>query len=299
MVILFLIIHVIVCLTLELLLRTGILKGTGMIMMLAWLIPIWGIGCLLVLEIRSRGRQEAYQEVGIEKLKINDEIHRSILMEEDHAEGLVVPLEEAFLINDSDTRRGLMMEVMYSNPDDYVSQLQEARMNDDTEVVHYAVTALVELQKDYDLQFQKLDRELARYPDDRKLVNAYLELLEHYLESGLLEGNARNLRLRSYSELLQKKLEGNGAILPLYLKKIETDLKLGEYETAYQEIQQVLQQWPKDERGYLCLIQYYSQVKNREGIDRVLWQIERKHIYLSPKGRAVRQFWDKSRCGES
>jgi len=293
--ILFLIIHIIVCLILELLLRTGILKSTRMGMALAWLVPLWGIGCLLVSEIRSRGRQEARQEVGIEKLKINDEIYRSIFMEEDHAEGLVVPLEEAFLINDFHTRRGLMMEVMYSNPDDYVSQLQEARMNDDTEVVHYAVTALVELQKEYDLQFQKLDRELARYPDDRKRVNLYLELLERYLESGLLEGNSRNLQLRNYSGLLQKKLEGSGEILPVYIRKIEADLELGEYETAYQDIQRVLQQWPKDERGYLCLLQYYSLVKNREGIDHVLYQIGRKHIYLSPKGRAVRQFWDKSK----
>ena len=89
------------------------------------LVPLWGLLALLFLEIRTRGRQDIYEEVGIEKLKINDAIHRSILMEEDPIEDRVVPLEEALLINDPLTRRELMMEVMYANPDDYVKQLKE------------------------------------------------------------------------------------------------------------------------------------------------------------------------------
>ena len=56
------------------------------------------------------------------------------------------------------------MEVMYADPNDYVEQLKEARENDDTEVVHYAVTALAELQKDYETKFQKLEWRLHKDP---------------------------------------------------------------------------------------------------------------------------------------
>ena len=133
--------------------------------------------------------------MGIEKLKINDAVHRSILLEEDSMEDRVVPLEEAFLINEPSTRRELMMEVMYENPDDYVRQLKEARTNDDTEVVHYAVTALVELQKDYDLQFQELDWEMEKNPDSEDILDRYLQLLNQYLASDIPEGNARMLVL--------------------------------------------------------------------------------------------------------
>lgn len=290
------ILHIVICLILYLLMKAGILKCTTMVVPLMFFVPIWGLGCFIVLELRSRINPDSFEEVGIEKLKINDEIHKSILMDEDTSEGRVVPLEEALLVNDPHTRRNLMMEVMYADPGDYVGQLQEARMNDDTEVVHYAVTALTELQKEYDLQFQKMDRELTENPGDEKILNDYMVLLERYLASGLLEGNARNLQLRNYSNLLEQRLEKNETPA-LWCKKIDADLKVGEYDAAYQGIQRVMELWPKDERGYLRLIQYYALVRERSGIDQVIAMIHNRGIYLTPEGRNVLQFWGEEKGG--
>lgn len=117
-------------------------------MPIVFFIPVFGFLCLFVLEWESRGDQESKREVGIEKLKINDEIHRSILMEEEPARDLIVPLQEALLINDASTRRQLIMDILYHDTGEYVDVLNKARMNDDVEVVHYATTAMVELQKD-------------------------------------------------------------------------------------------------------------------------------------------------------
>lgn len=80
-------------------------------MPLVCLVPVWGILALFFLEIRNRGKRETLEDVGIEKLKINDEIYRSILMDEDPIEDRVVPLEEALLINDPATRRELQQRV--------------------------------------------------------------------------------------------------------------------------------------------------------------------------------------------
>ena len=44
-------------------------------------IPFFGFCCLAVLEWSTRVHPDARKDVGIEKLKINDEIHRSILMD--------------------------------------------------------------------------------------------------------------------------------------------------------------------------------------------------------------------------
>ncbi len=291
MVILFLIIHIIICILVYFLMRVDLLKSSSGIMPLVWFVPVWGIGALLVLEIRSRGKQEAYEEVGIEKLKINDEIHRSILIEEDPMEGRIVPLEEALLLNDHSTRRDLMMDVMYSNPGDYVEQLQEARMNDDTEVVHYAVTALVELQKSYDLRFQELEHEMEQKPDSMELINEYLDLIERYLESGLLEGNARAAQLQRYIRLLEKKINAAPDAMVLYVKRADACLQVGEYDAAYRNIETLLEKWPGDEKGYLLLIRYFSANKDRKGISQVLTMIEQRAVYLSPKGRGVVEFW--------
>ncbi len=291
--ILLLVIHIIICIVVYLLMRAGILKSTRMIMPLVCMVPAAGLAALLVLEIRSRGKQEILEEVGIEKLKINDEIHRSILMDEDPVEDRIVPLEEALLINEPSARRELMMEIMYANPSDYVEQLKEASLNDDTEVVHYAVTALSELQKEYDLQFQELEWEMRKHPEDTELEDRYISLLSRYLGSGLAEGNARNVKLRDYSDMLGRRLETRQDSLRLYRDKVETDFQIKEYGKAYQVIQEILGRWEKNEAGYLLLLRYYAAMNSRAGIDSVLGMIERKGIYLSPEGRTEVRFWQK------
>ena len=89
-IIIFLIIHIILCILVYLLMRISLLKAPRQFMPIVCLVPLWGLLALLFLEIRTRGRQDIYEEVGIEKLKINDAIHRSILMEEDPIEDRVV-----------------------------------------------------------------------------------------------------------------------------------------------------------------------------------------------------------------
>ena len=289
-----LVIHLIVCIVIYILMRISVLKCTRMVMPLIVLVPVWGLGCLLVLELRARGKQEINEEVGIEKLKINDAIHRSIIMDEDPVEDRVVPLEEALLINDPSTRRELMMEIMYGNPDDYVRQLKGARMNDDTEVVHYAVTALTELQKEYDLKFQELDWEMEKNPKSRDILDRYLELLNRYLASGIPEGSERDLKLRTYSNMLEKKLEEEKDNLMLWKRKAEADLQIGEYELANEEIRKILEKWEKNETGYPLHKQYYSAILNRAGIDKTLALLEKKRIHLSPEGRQTVRFWRRN-----
>lgn len=298
MVVVFLIVHIILCILIYILMRLSVLKADKAFMPLICLVPVWGMAGAVILEFRSRGKRQINEEVGIEKLKINDEIYRSIIMEEDPVEDRVVPLEEALLINDSITRRELMMEVMYGNPDDYVTQLKEARMNDDTEVVHYAVTALAELQKEYDLQFQELDWELEKNPDDDEITDRYVRLLNRYLESGIAEGNDLDIKLRSYSEMLERKIKKAPERIMLRKEKARTDLKIGEYEAAYEQIRYMMDRWDQSETGYLLMLQYYSATGNRRGIDRTLDLIKRKKVYLTPQGRRTIGFWENDKDGQ-
>ena len=51
-------------------------------------------------------------------------------MEEDPARDLMVPLQEALLMNDASTRRELMMDILYDDVGEYVEVLKNARMKD-------------------------------------------------------------------------------------------------------------------------------------------------------------------------
>lgn len=283
-------VHIAVCAVAYILAKTGVFRSSQLSLPLALLVPLWGPLCLAVSEIRCRIEPEATREADVEKMLSNDEIHRSILMDEDDISDSVVPLEEALIVNDASTRRGLIMDVMYANPGDYVSQLQAARMNDDTEVVHYAVTALVELQKEYELELQRLEREVALASDDDANVNELISLYERYLSSGLLDGNARNVQLRNYSALLAKKLETSESCA-LLSKKAKADLHVGEYADAFESAERMVKNWSRDERGYLALINCYALLKDRAGIDRVIEALKKENVYLTPSGRSEVRFW--------
>ena len=73
-----LVVHLIVCVILYILVRLSILKCPKTIMPMVFLVPVWGICVMLLLELRTRDKKPESTEVGSEKLKVNDFVHRSI-----------------------------------------------------------------------------------------------------------------------------------------------------------------------------------------------------------------------------
>jgi len=288
----FLLIHIVLCIVTWVLLKTGVLASTRMIFPLVLLVPVWGFLSLLVLEFYSRTDHKENVESYGEKLLVEDAVHKNIYIDESKLNTTVAPLNEVLALNSSKTRRQLIMEVLYENPSDYISQLQVASVNDDTEVVHYAVTALVELQKEYDVKLQNLEKRLMENPEDEVVRREYLEVLEQYLESGMIEGNNRLTYLERYSRMLEKRIEKEGSF-PLYLKKIKTDMERKDYDSVYRVTREMIERWPDRETGYLKMIEYYSVKKARAGIDGVLKAIRERDVYLSPEGRNVVKFWQK------
>lgn len=287
------IIHILVCIVLYLLLRLGVLKATRNIFPIVCLVPVWGFVSLLLLEFDTRrGRKEGVQ-TGVEKLLIEDDTQKNILVEEDQEHRNVAPINEILAMNDSKTRRSVIMDVLYDDPEGYVEQLQEASVNDDTEVVHYAVTALIELQKEFEQKLLKLERKRKHEPDNQEYREEYFHLVEQYVESGLSEESSLKAYLRIYSGLLEEELQKKGESFSLYRKKARADLKQKEYDSAYQSIRKLIEGWPDRETGYLEQMEYYAALKDRDGIKKTIKEIRDGEVHLSPAGRAAVGFWQR------
>ena len=61
-------------------------------------------------------------------------------------------------MDDPSVRRSVMLDVLMQDTRSYIPVLNQARMNDDVEVVHYATTAMATLSKEYDIKLQELGR---------------------------------------------------------------------------------------------------------------------------------------------
>ncbi len=69
------------------------------------LVPLWGPLCVLLLHTSNRLTGGCLREQTLEKLRINEEIHKNILVMENEGEDTVVPLEEALLVNSPAQKR--------------------------------------------------------------------------------------------------------------------------------------------------------------------------------------------------
>lgn len=142
-----LLLHLLVCLVLWLLIRCGILDIKGYFFPVILLVPIWGPLCVLILHTNRALFGDDLLEKTLKKMHINEEIHRSILVPGNADEEQVIPLEEALLVNNPLQKRQLILSVLTEAPTSYYHLLQQARLNNDSEVVHYASTALAQFPR--------------------------------------------------------------------------------------------------------------------------------------------------------
>lgn len=330
--IIFLIVHIFIFFLIVVLKSLKAIKCDGVAVFTALLIPIWGLlmlFCQVVSDAHSNreaneidtGRMqthEAKKSISIDRsekdvvpiseaMTINDEkkgrelvmdilygVSRSITVDEDTIKEKVVPLEEALVVNDTATRRSLIIDVLYSNPNDYISQLYEAKANGDTEVVHYAATALAEIQKEYDLAFQSILKRRALNPDDKNLENEYLVTMERYINSNLLTGDALNGQLRKYCELLEEKLNKNEikGRWSLLNKKANADLKLRDVMALDHDIELMMEHWPDRDGVYRFKMQSAMLKKDSSMIKSIIAEIYRKDIHVSSELKNLISFWE-------
>lgn len=288
-------VHIVCCILVYLGIRMHLLNVKRYLMALVIFVPVWGILCVLILHFQIWIRGEQRKEVGVGRLKINEEIYKSIFVEnEDTAKG-VIPLEEALLINVPQLRRNMIMDMLNDNPAEYISLLHQARMNEDVEVVHYATTAMAELQKDYDLRLQKLEQAYSAHPEDEKILEEYCEFLNQYIQQ-IGQGQMEVVQRNQYAQLLHKKLE-HEMKLKTCIQLTDNYLKLKEYARAREVLEIMEANWPQREEYWLLKIRYYAQQKRGKELQETEKQIKEQNIYLSAEAKEVLAFWQQNERG--
>ena len=286
-------VHLAVCGGLWLLARARAWEVEGYFVPVMLLVPVWGPLCVLLLHTSNRLTGGCLREQTLEKLRINEEIHESILVADNEGEDTVVPLEEALLVNSPAQKRKLILSVLTDDPAGYYDLLQQARMDNDSEVVHYASTALSQITKEADLKLQKQEQRYAAAPDDAAVLEEYCDYLGSYLESGFVQGKAAEIQYHQLEQLLKKRLENrNGRrSCTLECRLADVQLSLAEYDRAGKTLEDLIDRWPQRETPWLLRLRLAAALRDGAAIRETLRQIEEKEVYLSAKGRETVRFW--------
>lgn len=284
-----LLVHALVCLVLWTLMKLGLLPVRGHMLAVMVLVPLWGPLLMVLLIARSAVFGDDLKDATLEALRINDDMHRSMLVQGREGDDGVVPLEEALIVNDPGDRRRLMLSMLTEDPDAYLAQLQAAKLNDDVEVAHYAATAVAQISKESDLKLQQLERAFKTDPSAQNL-NAYCDYLGTYLASGLAEGRVAQIQRQQYARLLARRCEREDG-LALRVRYATALADAGEVDEAEDVADQLVADAPDEQDVWMLCLRLAVLRRDGEMVRRVIDAVDKQHVYLSAENREELAFW--------
>ena len=288
-------VQVLACIVVGLLMVSGLLKTRLSCLPIMAFVPVFGAVALFFHERALRSDARPCDDFELEELRVNDAVYKSIVVEPAAQASEAVPLREALLVNDPATRRRLIMDVLYDDASAQPQALRAARSNDDTEVVHYATTALVELQKTYDDRMQRARAACQADARDVAAARILASVLGAYIESGLLEGMMLTSTRAEYARVLDALLalvsrDGEEALGVCWQAFLNAQAR-GEVGDMERMAEHAVAVWPQREDGYLMRLHTAVAREDRAGIDRALETLQRGDVRVTARGRRDISYW--------
>jgi len=257
-----------------------------------YFVPVWGIIIGILANHYSISNKTGSRIIGLEELRVADDDIRMLRIKEEETENVVVPLEEALSINDIDTRREMMRDILHENPNEFIKLLQQARLDSDIEVIHYASTAMMEVQRDYELAVQDAAKNYEEHPEDEKTLTEYSKTIKNYIDSGLIEENILYIYRIRYADLLELEMRKYPEHINSFIVAADNYMELKNYTSANIVVSSLLSGWPSDERGWFARIKLCHQLNDSVNLQKTLKQVRDKGIYLTPEGKNIMKYWD-------
>ncbi len=283
-------VHILLCILYFFMIKTGAARLNDVVMPIMLLIPVFGPISIMLIEWINLKNKDGIDLSNIHKQNLGESVYNKILIETNEEPEKVIPLEEAILINDVNTRRSLMMDVLHRDPVQFLDLLMIARLNNDVEVTHYATTTIMEIQREFELAIQKISGALKDNPSDVRLLDKYIDVLGKYIDSNLLDGNLLAQQRLHYSIALDKKLEAS-ADKQTYFRIIDNDICMKNYSHAEEMTARMREKWPSDENVWLAALRLYHESGNSADKRRLYTEMKEAAVDWTPAGKEKMFFW--------
>jgi len=285
--------HLFVCAAYFALTRLHIAHASDSVLIIMVLVPVFGPLSVLGFEWARMGNHAGTSLADIENQLLCDGTYNKIMVEDDDKTESIIPLEEAILINDSLTRRSIMIDILHHNPAQYLKLLKIARFNEDIEVAHYATTTIMEIQRDFELSISRQLAYLQDHQDDEEALDRYIDILGEYIDSGLLEGYLLSNQRKMYSRLLRRKIVLCPDNKQAYFRMADNETQMQNYMEAEKILEEMLNKWPDDENVWFSGVQLYVESKNSRKMEMVLDRMKSAPIRWTAKGKEKMKFWSE------
>lgn len=263
------------------------LQVPSVFLVFVWLVPYGGPLSALGLDFLSRTKRDGKDADHIDAmLKADEEDKHQMDTENDRA----VPLEDALIMDDSSTRRQIMMDILMSDHmNQYLPSLNQAKDNNDVEVAHYASSAVTEVNREYEKRNQKLESAYRRDPDNMALTRQYAEFLDEYIRSGLLDGSMLSVTQETYRSLLRKIMQSSADVTDVkaYIRSL---LDSNQLNGAEEMIAGARMRFPHDDD--LWMLEFRCAYLKKDGLHiKRMIQKQEQNAHISPSIRELIRFY--------
>ena len=256
-------------------------------------IPLFGIISALIADyIFFTKKPNQASDDPIETLSLSEDIYWKSIKKREESKN-VVPLEEALIINDRQTRKNLIFETLLEDPMKNIDILLLARENNDVDTAHYANTTIAKIQREFQLKVQKLSVEYESDPDNLEILNSYIDTLGSFIESGLSEAYLLKRQRIIFAGLIEKKIVLNGWSKEILRKKIINSLALKDITSAMEANNILRANFPKDEQTWINALQISVVGHDALHLEETIKEINQQNIVWSAAGKEQISTWVK------
>ena len=289
----FLIIHIVCVVIYGFLIISGISRHRKEFIAILFFIPVFGFIAAAVVELYYKFAGSKQEPIEIPDLTLDNDVYwKPVKVRQEETD--LVPLEEAISINDTATRRKLMLESLYDNPSKYIDVLMEARRNDDIETVHYASTTISKIQRDFQLEIQRLSVEVENNPDDNKLLDQYIDTIQQYIDCDILEDYLLKRQRLLFNEALVKRIDRAGIDKEILIKRINNNMALGNFQAAIDDSSLLRELWSEDEQVWIESLRVCVESQDAQKLNEVIREIDQLPIQWSNTNRKLIQEWKEN-----
>ena len=227
----------------------------------------------------------------------SNDISTEILQARQHLEKQkelsIISVEEALIVNDYDTRRKVLIDILKQDAMQFIDVLKTAVVNDDSETSHYAVTAVIEVKRELTILLQKLAVQFSQNKHDVDVAIAYADVIQAYLKSGFLDRKSMKQYHVTYSEIVDQLITLEAATEQHFLNKINTALFLNNISDAQQIIHQFKETYPNSEQPYISAMAIYFDLRSFDQLVSELEKLKTSPITLSHHAMKVVRYWNE------
>lgn len=271
---------------------------------LALFLPISGEICCLIVEILYRSQKAGSRHGNLESMRHADVFQSEVANQSPEPDN-VVPVSDALALDSAGTKRDVLMQVIMQEENTkqntdatsrYADVLSQAKASGDTEVVHYAATAITQMQDAIEADMHTCDQKLAEDPDNEETLDQYADLIESGLRSSVWSGQMLEIQRTHLRQILEKKYRVS--------KKEEDGLRLagaymdaGLYGDAWSRLQQMgiteKSAGELSDDAFLTRLRYAYEMREENAFLTLLSEKRAQGGYQTEKIRSVLAFFDE------